>query len=255
MEKPYDHQRLKLLLQHWQPGVPFTTVDFRSMGVSHQLAAYYVNQGWLRRVGQGYYCFPNDKIEVQGILSGIQREVPSLHIASKTALAWNGISHNLYYQPQSIVWGEKARAVPMWVKRQFNIRYSCSQLFDFQSEKDDLSTRPCVSQFSNTVSCSCPERALLEMLYELKQLDVEEVLNLFELIQYPRESVLAMLLHACRSLKVIRLFAQFSQASGLLDVKTFYQEKGIKTGSDSSWRVTLGGGRKMTVNPVRKRYA
>lgn len=255
MGKSYDRQRLKLLIQQWRPGVPFTMADLRSMDISHQLAAYYVNQGWLRRLGQGFYCFPNDKIEVQGILLGIQKEVPSLHIASKTALAWNGISQNLYYQPQSIVWGEEVRAVPMWMKRQFNIRYSCSHLFNFQTEKDDLSTRPCSSQISEKVSCSCPERALLEMLYELKHLDLEEVQNLFELVQYPRESVLAMLLHACRSLKVIRLFAHFSQTSGLLDVKTFYEAEGIKTGSETSWQISLGSGRKMTVGPVRRRHA
>ncbi len=255
MKKSYDRQRLKLLLQQWRPGLPFTMADLRSMDISHQLAAYYVNHGWLRRIGQGFYCFPNDQIDMLGVLSSIQKDVPDFHIASKTALAWNGISQNLYFQPQSIVWGEEARVIPVWMMRQFNIRYSCSHLFDFQSEKDDLSTRPYISQFSNTVSCSCPERALLEMLYELKHLDVEEVQNLFELVQYPRESVLAMLLHACRSLKVIRLFAHFSQRSGLLDVKTFYEAEGIKTGSETSWQISLGNGRKMTVSPIRGRHA
>ena len=64
MEKSYDRQRLKQLFQQWRPGVPFTVVDLRSMGISNQLAAYYVNHGWLRRIGQGFYCFPNDKIDV-----------------------------------------------------------------------------------------------------------------------------------------------------------------------------------------------
>lgn len=255
MKNSDDRQRFKALLKECKPGVPFTMAELRSKGISNQLAAYYVKGGWLRRVGQGLYCFPNEKIEIQGVLSSFQKDVPGFHVASKTALAWNGVSHNLYHQAQSIVWGGKARAIPTWVCRQFNVRYSCSSLFHFQSEKEDLDTRPLTSQFSDAVSCSCPERALLEMLYELPSLDVEEVENLFELVQYPREPVLAVLLHACKSLKVIRLFAQFSKRSGLFDAEAFYKEEGIGTGSSSSWQVSLGSGKKITVKPVRGRYA
>lgn len=251
MKTSNQRLRFKSLLQERNPGVPFTMDELRSKGISNQLAAYYVNSGWLRRVGQGLYCFPNETIEIQGVLSCFQKDVSCLHVASKTALAWNGVSHNLYHCAQSIVWGDKPRAIPAWVCRQFNVRYSCSRLFHFQSEKEDLDTRPLTSQFSDVVSCSCPERALLEMLYELPSLDVEEVENLFELVQYPRESVLAVLLRACKSLKVIRLFAQFSKSSGLLDVEAFYKEQGINTGSKSSWQVSLGRGKKITVKPLR----
>lgn len=255
MKNSDDRQRFKALLKEYKPGVPFRMAELRSKGISNQLAAYYVKGGWLRRVGQGLYCFPKEKIDIQGVLSSFQKDVPGFHVASKTALAWNGISHNLYHQAQSIVWGDKARAIPTWVCRQFNVRYSCSRLFHFQSEKEDLDTRPLTSQFSDAVSCSCPERALLEMLYELPSLDVEEVENLFELVQYPREPVLAVLLHACKSLKVIRLFAQFSKRSGLFDAEVFYKEEGINTGSSSSWQVSLGSGKKITVKPLRERHA
>ena len=197
MKTSNQRLRFKSLLQERNPGVPLTMDELRSKGISNQLAAYYVNSGWLRRVGHGLYSFPNETIEIQGVLGSFQKNVSGFHVASKTALAWNGISHNLYYQAQSIVWGDKARAIPAWVCRQFNVRYSCSRLFHFQSEKEDLETRPLNSQLSNAVSCSCPERALLEMLYELPSLDVEEVENLFELVQYPRESLVNLFWRYC----------------------------------------------------------
>ena len=133
MKTSNQRLRFKSLLQERNPGVPLTMDELRSKGISNQLAAYYVNSGWLRRVGHGLYSFPNETIEIQGVLGSFQKNVSGFHVASKTALAWNGISHNLYYQVQSIVWGDKPRAIPAWVCRQFNVRYSCSHLFHFQS--------------------------------------------------------------------------------------------------------------------------
>lgn len=64
----------------------------------------------------------------------------------------------------------------------FNIRYSTADLFEIESEADDLATRPINPLQPHAVRCSCPERALMEMLYELPLLDFEEFQNLFELV-------------------------------------------------------------------------
>lgn len=63
----------------------------------------------------------------------------------------------------------------------------------------------------------------MEMLYELPLLDFEEFQNLFELVQYSREKVLAMLLKSCRSIKVVNLFAKFATGAGMLDVDDLFQ--------------------------------
>lgn len=133
----------------------------------------------------------------------------------------------------------------------FNIRYSTADLFEIESEADDLATRPINPLQPQTVQCSCPERALMKMLYELPLLDFEEFQNLFELVQYSREKVLAMLLKSCRSIKVVHLFAKFATGAGMLDVDDLYFKSGISTGSSARWSVTVGEGRKLTTKPLR----
>ena len=87
------------------------------------------------------------------------------------------------------------------------------------------------------------------MLYELPHLDLEEVQNLFDLIQYLRIKGLSLLLQSCRSIKVVRLFAKFASASSLLDVEALYNELDINRGSSSIWQVSAGEGRRITVKP------
>lgn len=247
-------QHYQRLINEREAGLPFTSAWLHALGVSPALAYYYVTNGLLQRLGRGFYCLPKDAIEVSGMLAAIQHEIPGFHVASRSALAWYGIRHNLYARPQTIVWGSKARAIPKWMSARFNLRYSTANLFQFDSEADDLATRPINQQQPHGVRCSCPERALLEMLYELPLLDYEEVQNLFELVQYPRESVLAMLLKSCRSIKVVRLFAQFAMGAAMLDVEDLYCKSGISTGSVTRWTVTIGEGRKFTTKPLRIHY-
>jgi|GEM_PF-5967917 len=91
----------------------------------------------------------------------------------------------------------------------------------------------------------------MEMLYELPLLDFEEFQNLFELVQYSREKVLAMLLKSCRSITVVHLFAKFATGAGMLDVDDLYCKSGISTGSAARWSVTVGEGQKLTTKPLR----
>lgn len=243
-------QYYQVLLRERAAGVPFSSSWLREKGISASLASHYVRQGFLQRLGHGFYALPKESIDVCGMLFAVQDVIPGFHVAGRTALEWNGIRHNLYSKPQTIVWGMKPRAIPKWMAERFNIRYSTANLFDFQNEEDDLSTRPVNPYMPHKVRCSCVERALLEMLYELPKLDVEEVQNLFELIQFPRRRVLSMLLEACRSIKVVRLFAQFSSEASMLDVTELYENPRIETGAPVRWRIAVGDGRKITVKPL-----
>ncbi|APR03135.1 transcriptional regulator with AbiEi antitoxin N-terminal domain [Thauera chlorobenzoica] len=63
--------------------------------MSPQLAAHYADGGWLVRLAHGVYAFPNDEFGVYGALKFLQQRVPGLHVGGKSALALQGVRHNL----------------------------------------------------------------------------------------------------------------------------------------------------------------
>jgi len=89
------HQVLKRLQTSLSRGAPFDLATLASLGVSPQLAARYAESGWLVRLAQGVYAFPNDDFAAYGALKLLQRRVPGLHIGGKSALALQGVRHNL----------------------------------------------------------------------------------------------------------------------------------------------------------------
>lgn len=95
MSENSRHQLIKRLQTELPRGAPFDLATLATLGVSPQLAARYAEGGWLVRLAQGVYAFPNDDYGVHGALKFLQPRVPGMHVGGKSALAVQGVRHNL----------------------------------------------------------------------------------------------------------------------------------------------------------------
>ena len=87
-----------------------------------------------------------------------------LHVGGKSALALQGVRHNLGVRDTLVLWGEARFALPTWFTERFPARYVNARLFDW-SDPDlaeaTLHTPPGQTQ---GLRVAVPERATLELL-------------------------------------------------------------------------------------------
>lgn len=244
--------RLARVMAETEPGVPISLRELTEhFGFSPQLAAHYTNRGLLKRLGSGVYALANEEISIYGALRFLQGSMPGLHVAGKTALAWQGISHNVYLRETTVVWGQNKSGLPKWLRDNFRVRYSSSNIFSFEDEQLDLQTRQPSPFRPLSVYCSCRERALLELLSEVSVTeDWEEARNIFELVTTVREDFMGKLLKYCTSLKTKRLFANWATDTKLVDVPALFTEYGITVGTGHQWKVPVTPGQRTTIKKV-----
>ena len=146
--------------------MPFDLATFKKFGVSSKQVAQYAKSGWFTRLGQGYYSFPNDKLDIHSCIKVLQKHVEGLHIAGKSALVLQGVYHNLNFRERLLLWGNKRFTFPKWFSSLFPVRYTYSRLFEW---KDDLFQKSLTTPpgCSPGLLVSVPERAVLEMLSEV----------------------------------------------------------------------------------------
>lgn len=172
-------------------------------GVRDGYAARLARSGYLRKLGSGTYCAVNAKLERDACLAWFQEQVPHMHVASTTALAWRGIRHSLHFQERLVLWGQRQFKVPLWFSAQFPVRHHTNKIFDeSMSPSFGLQSAP---GKPDTILVSAPERALLEMFSEIgTQVGIEEARNLTENARGIRREVLAHLLAHTIQTKVVR---------------------------------------------------
>jgi hypothetical protein len=221
-----------------------------SFGVSPQLAARYVTSGWLVRLGHGAYAYPNDAFDANGALFFLQRRVVSLHVGGKSALALQGVRHNLGTRDTLVLWGEARFALPAWFTDRFPARYVNAKLFDWpDSDLADktLHTPPGQPQ---GLRVAVPERAVLELLYDAGiRESLEEARNLFDGLRSPRKALLGQLLSCCTSVKAVRLFLTWARETSVVDVDELLQQYPVRTGSDKRWMSRLDDGTLLSLKP------
>lgn len=244
------HQIIKHLQAELPRGAPFDLAILAQFGVSPQLAAQYAAAGWLVRLAQGVYAFPNDDFDVYGALKLLQQRVPGLHIGGKSALALQGVRHNLGSRETWVLWGDKRHALPAWFTSRFPARYCHARLFDWPGT--DLATRTLTTPQGTPapIKAACPERAVLELLYEVgvKQ-SLEEARNLFDGLRSPRWEVVGELLACCTSVKAVRLFLTWARETNLVDVDALLSQFSVRTGSGSRWMTRLDDGTLLSLRP------
>jgi len=218
--------------------------------VSPQLAARYAEGGWLVRLAQGVYAFPNDDFGVYGALKFLQRRVPGLHIGGKSALALQGVRHNLGNRASLVLWGDTHYTLPAWFTSRSPARYVHARLFDWSDTTLASKTLGTPPGLPKGLLVTTPERALLELLYEAgtKQ-SLEEARNLFDGLRSPRKDLLGQLLSCCTSVKAVRLFLTWARETQVVDVDDLLERYSLRTGSTKRWMSRLTDGTLLSLNP------
>lgn len=250
MDRNSRHQVIKRLQADLPRGAPFDLATLAQLGVSPQLAARYAEGGWLVRLAQGVYAFPNDDFGVHGALKLLQRRVPGLHIGGKSALALQGVRHNLGSRDSLVLWGDTRYTLPAWFTSRFPARYVHANLFDWPDAtlaSKSLATPP---GLPDELLVAAPERAVLELLYEAgtKQ-SLEEARNLFDGLRSPRKELLGQLLSCCTSVKAVRLFLTWARETQVIDADDLLARYSLRTGSKKRWMSRLADGTLLSLNP------
>jgi len=238
---------IKALVSGAIPGRPLTLRDLAGFGVSPFLAAKYARSGWLERLGPGLYRLPTSPLDRDQSLRVLQDRFPGLHVAGRSALAWQGIRHNLDVTEQLVVWGPPASSLPAWFCTAFPSRYRTASLFASTVDDEGLFT-PVSS--SSGVRVSTRERALIEMLRDAGQgQDMEEAQHLFQATSGLRTPVLGRLLSHCRSVKAVRMVLHWGERVGNVDVEALRREFVLPTGGRSRWIGTMDDGSILALPP------
>lgn len=244
------HDLIKGLQTSLPPGMPFDLDTLQQHGVSPQLAAKYVNSGWLVRLGHGVYAFAGDSLELHPTLCFLQTRIRGLHVAGKSALAMQGVRHNLMFRDSTTLWGEQRFSLPDWLTTRFPAHYVSATLFNWPDAswpEKTLTTPPGVV---NSLRVSVPERALLEMLYEVgTHQGIEEAYNVFSGVRNLRLNTLGPLLEACTSIKTTRLLLTWGQETGAINLDLLLQQYRIPTGSKKRWIRHLDDGSLLSLKP------
>ena len=244
------HQIIKRVQAELPRGAPFDLAVLETFGVSPQLAARYVEGGWLVRLAHGVYAFPNDDFDVSGALRYLQDRVAGLHLGGKSALALQGVRHNLATRDTLVLWGDVRFALPSWFTTRFPARYVNARLFDWPDEALAGKTLHTPPGQPDGLLVAVPERAVLELLYEAgTRQSLEETRNIFDGLRSPRKDLLGQLLSCCTSVKTVRLFLTWARETGVVDVDALLEQHPVRTGSSKRWMSRLDDGTLLSLNP------
>ena len=250
MDRTPRHALIKKLQTSLPRGMPFDLAALERLGVSAQLAAQYAESGWLDRLGQGIYAFAGDTLTPHGALKFLQTRVTGLHVGSRSALALQGVRHNLATREALVLWGDVRFVLPEWFTSRFPSRYVSAKLFNWLDgtlASKSLTTPPGVT---DGLRVSVPERAALELLYEVgTHQGLEEARNLFDGLRNLRNEVLGELLQCCTSVKTVRLFLTWARETNVVDVPALQQQYTLPVGSDKRWITRMKDGSLLSLKP------
>ena len=204
MERHAARFSFKEALKQLPRGCPLGVELLVAHEITAKRASALVRSGWLQRLGRGDYGLPGDTLQRDACLAFLAQQVPGLHVAGKTALAWHGVRHNLAYRETVVLWGDQPARLPGWLVGSVTLRYRVAHIFD-----PDLPTGLGLAPLAGghpELPASAPERALLELLSETGSFEgLEEVRQLVESTRNLRLPLLDELLGHFTRIKVVRL--------------------------------------------------
>ena len=192
---------------------PFDSGQLHAAGVSNALAAKYVASGWLRRLDRGIFQFTGETLDADRTLRFLERRIPSLHLAAKTALDRHGYRHNVSFDETIVVWAEERSRIPEWTHKVLRMRFGIHRLFEldlpFECRVGRLADRPYGPLVSE------PEYALLEMLSEVGvSQELDEARGIMESMVRIRPSRIERAIRSCQMVKAVRLCVFWAEAFG-----------------------------------------
>lgn len=240
-------QTVQRLMQESRRGHPLDTDALRELGVSNALASHLTKAGWLQRLSQGAYLLAGDTPTRDGTIAFLSRRIPGLHVGGKTALAWQGVRHNISFREKVVLWGSAPYRFPAWVAEHLPHAFQITALFDEDiSENAGLKPLPAGAA---EVLVSVPERALLELASDVgKGQSLEEASNLMVGLRNIRRDVLDEFLRHCTRVKVVRLVRDLGLEAGhpwAADV----QKHVDRLGAGKRWSNRTRSGKRLTLKP------
>lgn len=250
MKPTSRHGLIKRLQTEIPRGAPFDIATLGGLGISAVAAAHYAKHGWLVRLGHGVYAFAGDAPTAHGAVKLLQRRVESLHVGGKSALALHGVRHALSRRETLVLWGEERFGLPTWFTERYPSRYQSATLFEWPNGALKSLTKSTPPGVTDGLRVSTPERAAMEMLYEVgTHEEVEDARNVFEGLRNLRKDVTGELLSCCTSVKAVRLFLSWSRETKLLDVDDLRERFELRVGSGRRWVGRTRSGALLTLKP------
>ncbi|MDE2770320.1 MAG: type IV toxin-antitoxin system AbiEi family antitoxin domain-containing protein [Bacteroidota bacterium] len=248
--------RLRPLLNDLPPGFIVDTKWLRARGIDSKSIHHYIKHGWIERIVHGVYRRPlpesvpnRHMLSWQAVLVSLQQLMGcNIHLGGSNALDFAGHTHYVMIgKSQPVHFYGNA---PSWLRRLPTVDKIISRrstLFGGDPVGIVDSTTPAkevnwtVGVWNWPIKVSCPERAILELVAELRgNSDFENVDLIFENLIRLRPQLLMRLLLACRSVKVRRLFFVFAERHKH-DWLEFLEPNQIEFGSGPRALVKGGG--------------
>lgn len=242
-ESLHKRTNLKELLSSLPQGMPVTSRQLEVRGISRQLAHRYVQSGWLKSLGYGYYLRLGDSLTQSGSVAALQNQGIPVHIGGRTALALRGLVHYLPLGKEKLfLYGAPRKNLPAWFLQTFATEARTGRLFQ---EGKGLEDRLYVSALETDESVppltADPERALLEMLDDVPQKQsLDDARKIMEPLFTLRPEVMQTLLEACTRIKVKRLFHTLAEQLRLPVLDALKLER-INFGAPSVYALSHGG--------------
>jgi len=250
MARSWNQNPIKCLLHKVPRGTPLSIADLAQHGVNAKLASFYARSGWLKRVGHGVYALPGEEVTALTSVRLLQAQVDGLHIGGTSALELHGIRHNLKVRDCLVLWTNRRFAIPGWFAERFPSRNVHAKLFDATAPELPSATISTPPGVLDGVRVSMPERAALEMLYEVGVHEsMEEAGHIFEGLSGLRSDVVGALLASCTSVKAVRLFLKWSREMGTVDVDALRGRFNLRVGSESRWLNRMPDGTLLILKP------
>ncbi len=209
-----ERSKLNSFIASAPPGVVLTSQWLEQHNISAKLAWWYVQAGFLERVGIKAYKKAGDTVTWGGIINAlqVQQKLP-LHVGGKTALQLLGFAHFLpiWGIKRAMLFAPQGMKEPSWLKNSelCDVKFEIIKTSLFEEPSLGIIERPIEGL---TLRLACPERAVMEVLHLCPRKEsFEEASLLMENLAQMRPMMIQPLLEKCNSVKVKRLFLYFAE--------------------------------------------
>lgn len=208
-------EKLRLLLDAWEPHSVATTPYLKTLGITSQDLQNYTASCWLTSLGRGAFKRPMETVTWQGALYSLQAQLRlPVHVGALTALEMSGNSHYVRFAgTRAYLFSPLNVALPLWFRTHWgdDVRHVQTKLLP-----PDLGLIDQQAPKGFTLKTSSVERAALEMLHLApKEFDLVEASLIIEGMTSIRPKLVQDLLERCTSIKVRRLFLYLAERANL----------------------------------------
>ena len=186
------------------PGTVLTTESLKSMGITPQLAHYYIKQNWIISLGNGAYLRQNDHPLWVSALSTVQGRGTQVYVGGGPSLDLLGFNKNIALgKPFVHLFTTPAARLPKWfLSYDFGATLHVTRTFKY-SETNLMHH----TAMGFSLNISKPEQAILEVCRHVPKLyTFENLRNYMESMISLNPTAMQTMLENAESIKEKRLF-------------------------------------------------